>query len=140
MLNRIAVVLTLMAIAAPAFAQPTGKIVFTSVRNGNAEVCVINADGTGFENLTDDDAYDDQPALSPDGQSVAFTMLVKEPPKPFVELPSAPKGATWAEPLKVIDQVIYRRDGNGYVDHGFRHLFVVTAEGGTPQQLTTWFY
>lgn len=66
------VVLTLVAIAVPAVAQPTGKIVFTSVRNGNAEVCVINADGTGFKNLTDDDAYDDQPALSPDGTEVIF--------------------------------------------------------------------
>ncbi|UCE26585.1 MAG: PD40 domain-containing protein [Candidatus Coatesbacteria bacterium] len=72
MLNRMAVVLALMAIAASASAQPTGKIVFTSVRNGNAEVCVINANGTGFENLTDDDAYDDQPALSPDGTEVVF--------------------------------------------------------------------
>ncbi len=66
------VVLSLVAIAVPAVAQPTGKIVFTSVRNGNAEVCVINTDGTGFKNLTDDDAYDDQPALSPDGMEVVF--------------------------------------------------------------------
>jgi len=72
MSNGIVVVLTLAAIAVAAVAQPTGKIVFTSVRNGNAEVCVINADATGFENLTDDNAYDDQPALSPDGTEVVF--------------------------------------------------------------------
>jgi Tol biopolymer transport system component len=72
MFRGVVVVLTLAAIAAPAAAQPTGKIVFTSVRNGNAEVCIINADGTGFENLTDDDAYDDQPMLSPDGTEVVF--------------------------------------------------------------------
>jgi Tol biopolymer transport system component len=72
MFRGVVVLLILVAIAVPATAQPTGKIVFTSVRNGNAEVCVINADGTGFKNLTADDAYDDQPALSPDGTEVVF--------------------------------------------------------------------
>jgi Tol biopolymer transport system component len=55
-----------------ATAEPTGKIVFTSTRNGDADVFIINADGTGLKNLTDDDAYDDQPALSPDGTEVVF--------------------------------------------------------------------
>lgn len=74
---------------------------------------------------------------SPDDESIAFTMLVKEPTKPFVELPSAPKGAKWAAPPKVIRKVIYRRDGSGYVDDGFRHAFLIPAEGGTPKQLTS---
>lgn len=55
-----------------AVAEPTGKIVFTSTRNGNADVFIINADGTSPENLTDSDAYDDQPALSPDGNELVF--------------------------------------------------------------------
>lgn len=37
----------------------------------------------------------------------------------------------------VIDKLIYRRDGGGYVEDGYRQLFVLSAEGGTPRQLTT---
>ena len=47
-----------------------------------------------------------------------------------------PEGAHWAPPVKVIDTVIYRADGAGYLEAGFEHVFVVSAEGGTPRQLT----
>jgi acylaminoacyl-peptidase len=74
---------------------------------------------------------------SPDGQSISFTMLVEQKAEPFVKLPTAPKGAKWADPPIVIRKVLYRSDGNGYVIDGFRHVFVVPAEGGTPKQLTS---
>ena len=39
-------------------------------------------------------------------------------------------------PVKVIDSVVYRADGAGYLESGFDHVFIVSAEGGTPRQLT----
>src|SRR6185503_5554093 len=42
----------------------------------------------------------------------------------------------WAPPVKVIDSVVYRADGAGYLESGFDHIFVVSAEGGTPRQIT----
>jgi Tol biopolymer transport system component len=47
-------------------------IVFTSERNGSADIYRARLDGSGLERLTDDPAYDDQAALSPDGNHVAF--------------------------------------------------------------------
>jgi dipeptidyl aminopeptidase/acylaminoacyl peptidase len=50
--------------------------------------------------------------------------------------PDKPEGAEWAKPLEIIDKVTYRRDGGGYVEPGFDHIFMVDALGGAPRQLT----
>ncbi len=75
-------------------------------------------------------------AWSPDGRWLAYAAFVPEEAKPLATLPKPPKGAEWAEPVKLIEQTVYRRDGAGYLEPGFRHLFVVPADGGTPRQLT----
>ncbi len=76
-------------------------------------------------------------AWSPDGRWIAFTMRVPESAEPLADLPPKPEGAEWAEPPRVIDKVVYRFDGAGFLEAGFTHLFVVPAEGGTPRQLTS---
>ena len=47
-------------------------VVFTSERYGSADIFRVRRDGIGLERLTDDAAYDDQAALSPDGGLLAF--------------------------------------------------------------------
>jgi dipeptidyl aminopeptidase/acylaminoacyl peptidase len=73
---------------------------------------------------------------SPDGKTLAFTMLIVDEPKPLAAPMDRPEGAKWAEPLKLIDRVTYRADGEGLLKPGYRHLFVVSADGGSPRQLT----
>jgi Dipeptidyl aminopeptidases/acylaminoacyl-peptidases len=75
-------------------------------------------------------------AWSPDGKTLAFTMLELDEPKPLGAPLKKPEGAKWAEPLKVIDRVNYRFDGQGFLKPGFRQVFVVPADGGQPRQLT----
>lgn len=47
-------------------------IVFTSERNGSADLYRVHPDASGLEQLTNDPAFDDQAALSPDGKTLAF--------------------------------------------------------------------
>jgi Tol biopolymer transport system component len=57
-------------------ANPTlsanGKIAFTSDRDGNMEIYLMNADGSGQTRLTNNSLRDDYPTWSPDGKRIAF--------------------------------------------------------------------
>ena len=50
-----------------------GPIAFTSNRDGNVDVYVMNVDGSGQRRLTDDPAEDRFSSWSPDGKRIAFT-------------------------------------------------------------------
>ena len=76
-------------------------------------------------------------AWSPDGKSIAFRALVLSRDNWKIDMPPAPKGAKWTEAPRVVQRLTYRADRRGFVDDGFRHLFVVSADGGTARQVTT---
>ena len=48
------------------------QVVFTSHRDGDTEIYVIDADGRNRKNLTNNPALDAQPDWSPDGTKIAF--------------------------------------------------------------------
>jgi TolB protein len=48
------------------------RIAFSSDRDGNYEIYVMNPDGTGATRLTNNTAIDDFPSISPDGTKIAF--------------------------------------------------------------------
>jgi Tol biopolymer transport system component len=52
---------------------PVTQLAFASVADGNAEIYVINYDGTGSTRLTENSAADLEPAWSPDCARIAFT-------------------------------------------------------------------
>ena len=72
-----AVCLLVFILTATVFAQTpplraNGKIAFTSDRDGNQEIYVMNNDGTGQVRLTNNPGADSFPAFSPDGRRIAF--------------------------------------------------------------------
>lgn len=53
--------------------QATGKIAFTSSRDGNSEIYIMNADGSNQTRLTYEPGGDFSPKLSRDGTEIVFT-------------------------------------------------------------------
>ena len=49
------------------------KIAFTSTRDGNNEIYIMNVDGSGQTRLTNNSVQDFIPSFSPDGSKIAFT-------------------------------------------------------------------
>jgi Tol biopolymer transport system component len=53
--------------------SPDGqKIIFSSDRDGDGEIFVVNADGSNLVKLTDNSNYDGRPRWSPDGTLISF--------------------------------------------------------------------
>ena len=73
---------------------------------------------------------------SPDGKWLAFTQLVADKRTVIANMPEKPKGAKWSKPVVVIDQAYYQADGRGLLKPGYKHIFVLPSEGGTPRQIT----
>jgi len=61
--------------AEPVWSPDGSKIVFYdgSSKGGDDDIYVVNADGSGRRNLTNNQAQDVQPAWSPDGTKIAFS-------------------------------------------------------------------
>lgn len=73
---------------------------------------------------------------SPDGKFLAYNSFVPSESPKLGQLPTAPEGATWARDARIIDQLLYRSDSGGFNKTGASQLFVISAEGGSPRQLT----
>src|SRR5205823_7419644 len=72
----------------------------------------------------------------PDGNMLSFWALVPGTGPPFADLPSPPAGAKSADPPKAYDRLVYRFNGAGYLKPGFMQVFVVSADGGAPRQVS----
>jgi dipeptidyl aminopeptidase/acylaminoacyl peptidase len=113
-------------IAYVAKGEPTGQQIFTRWMDAEGAASQISR-------LTDSPANLE---WAPDGKSLAFTMNVPTKENWSIPMPAAPKGAKWTEPPKIVTRLAYRADRIGFTDDGYRHLFVIPADGGTPRQLT----
>jgi dipeptidyl aminopeptidase/acylaminoacyl peptidase len=122
--------------SSPRWSPDGGRLAFISSAEGNPQLYVRWLDTGQTARISDLLRAPDSLTWSPDGRWLAFTMFVPKEKEPLAKPPEKPEGAEWAAPVKVIDTMVYRADGQGFLESGFTHVFVVPAEGGTPRQLT----
>ncbi|MDX1482234.1 MAG: S9 family peptidase [Woeseiaceae bacterium] len=127
--------------SSPRWSPDGGRIAYvTAVGDRGAEIHARWMDSGQTAMLTNLPESPSSITWSPDGEWIAFSMFVPAEKTTLASPPAKPEGAQWAEPAIVIDRLYYRADGRGYLDTGNTHLFVVSADGGTPRQLTSGNY
>jgi acylaminoacyl-peptidase len=67
---------------------------------------------------------------------LSFSALVLGKGPHLADLPSPPSGAKWADPPTAYDRLVYRFNGSGYLKPGYSQVFVVSADGGAPRQIS----
>lgn len=121
----------------PRWSPDGGRLLYTCRQGERAQIFVRWMDSGQTAAITHLTQSPANVTWSPDGRLIAFTMRVPAEPRALAPMPTPPEGARWAPPPRVVDKVVYRVDGRGYLEAGFGHLFVVPADGGTPRQLTS---
>ena len=116
---------------APRWSPDGTRIAFVSDREERKELWLIAPDGGEAHRLTHGASDAGQPAWSPDGARLVY---VAKTDAPASDDPT--HAATEGSDVRVITQLGYKADGEGFWDGRYKHLFTVTVDGAEPVQLT----
>ena len=121
----------------PAFSPDGSRIAFSSNRDGDFDLYVMNRDGTGLAHVTGpsvpDTTYDDSPSWSPDGSKLVFGRLLPLGAV-LVVVSVAGTGETALTPLVTsgyLDWPAWSPNGAkiAYTGGGTPHIYVMNADG-----------
>jgi TolB protein len=137
-----------LAIAPSTIAQlPGGKIAFSSDRDGNREIYVMNADGTSQVRLTNNISFDDVPEWSPDGKKIAFLSYRGDGTWAVFVMNhdgSGRREVTQVNVPNLSEHISWSPDGRHIafqsVENGTEKIFVVNSDGTGRQAITNGSY
>src|SRR6266581_2132621 len=96
---------------------------------GKGQIWLIPSDGGEAQQLTFMRHGASNPSWSPDSKHIVFSAAVGPLDEETEDGQVLPK-------VRVIDRLLYRLDGVGYIYERRQHLFLVDVSGGEPKQLT----
>ena len=123
--------------------SPDGKrITFVSSSDdGNgSEIYIYWVDSKQYSVISQLNKSPSNLKWSPSGKYIGFSMFMTDNVLSLVTPPKKPKDANWAPPARITDRLKHESDGSGYIDKGFNHLFYISADGGSPVQVTSESY
>ena len=117
--------------------SPSGdRIAFVSDSDHGSEIYVHWVTSGTLAKLTQLENSPSSISWAPDGKSIAFSMKVNAIAPVIAKMPEKPKDAKWAKPARITDRLKHEADGSGYIKPGFKHIFTIPSDGGTPRKLT----
>ncbi len=126
--------------SSPRWSPDATHIAYLSNRSGKPQIWVRWMDTGQEAQITELEQTPSGIEWSPDGKWIAFATRVPAKPEFSVKLPEKPAGAKWADPPIVVTKLRWRADGAGLIRPGYTHIFVVSATGGAPRQITSGDY
>lgn len=123
--------------SSPVWSPDGSRIAFTSSTDQGSEIFVYWVESGSLARISQLDGGASGLSWSPDGKKLAFSMFVKESFEYLVSPPKKPQGAQWAEHPFMETRLKHEADGLGYMPAGYRHYFLISAEGGPVRQLTS---
>jgi Tol biopolymer transport system component len=118
----------------------TGTIAFVSARDGNSEIYVMNEDGSGQVDLTNNPANDNDPVWSPDGSKIAFISIRDGNLEIYVMNADGSGQVKLTNNLAPDDNPAWSPDGSKIAFYSYRdgngEIYVMNADGSGQVNLT----
>src|SRR5436189_5750937 len=122
--------------SSPRWSPDGTRLAYLSDADGKPQIYIRWMDTGQTARITNLENSPDAINWSPDGRMLSFSALVLGKGPHLADLPAPPSGAKWADPPTAYDRLVYRFNGAGYLKPGYHQVFVVSAEGGAPRQVT----
>jgi Tol biopolymer transport system component len=124
----------------PRFSPDGTRLAYLSNRSGKVQIHVRWLDTAQETQITELEQAPSNIEWSPDGQWIGYIARVPAKNDFSIHLPEKPAGAKWQDPPIVITRLRWTADGQGILQPGYTHVFIVPATGGAPRQITSGDY
>ena len=122
---------------APRWSPDGTRLLYATATDGKPDLRLYYFDSDRSVSLSQFAYGPGSAAWSPDGSTIAFTMFTPGETPSFAKPVAQPDGAEWSAPVRVFDDLQFRFDGRGYLKEGATHVYTLSADGGTPRQITS---